>query len=215
MNILNLKPAVFKNSESLTWVEAEEILSTYDLNDKKHVDHITCPLGSEVYIYFQEDSTKYQDWKVDGYQWKNNGNKKPTPRSEPVLFKSYYHIVDKFGKVSKEFTKSVYQLIKQPMPLLIHYSGINCTDLLKAYEPGPHKNIKNIESAEGYQKTLPSQLTKLKQDVRTSSPATIYKASTKHNGLRDLKQARNMRYAVNKAKRFTYDEIASCQLMHL
>ena len=30
MNILNLKPAVFKNSESLTLIEAEGILPTYD-----------------------------------------------------------------------------------------------------------------------------------------------------------------------------------------
>ena len=41
------------NSEFLKLVEAEESLSTFDLNDKKHVDHISIPLGGEVYIYFQ------------------------------------------------------------------------------------------------------------------------------------------------------------------
>ena len=45
---LNPKSSVFMNTESLTWVEAEEILSTFNLNDKKHVDHISNLLGGEV-----------------------------------------------------------------------------------------------------------------------------------------------------------------------
>ena len=68
---------------------------------------------------------------------------------------------------------------------------------VKVYEQRPLGNIKNIESAEGYQKTLPSQHVKLKQDALTSIPATF----TKHqnNGLSNLKKTRNIRYAVNKA----------------
>ena len=34
-----------------------------------------------ISIFRQEDQVKYQDSKVDGNQRKNNGNKKPTPKS--------------------------------------------------------------------------------------------------------------------------------------
>ena len=40
------------NTESLTWFEANEILTTFGIDDKKHVDNSSNPLGGEVYIYF-------------------------------------------------------------------------------------------------------------------------------------------------------------------
>ena len=53
MSNLNPKSSIFMNTESLTWVEAEKILSTFNFNYKKHVDHISNPLGGEVFVYFQ------------------------------------------------------------------------------------------------------------------------------------------------------------------
>ena len=33
-------------------------------------------IGGEIYIYFTKEKTQIDDWKVDGFKWRNNGGLK-------------------------------------------------------------------------------------------------------------------------------------------
>ena len=123
-------------------------------------------------------------------KWRNQGANKPFPANDPVLFKSYYHLIDKDGLVSKEFTKESFYLKGQDLPVLIHYMGIYDSDV--EIESGPHGNIKQKESSQNYMRTLPSVMKELKEQVSQKAPSTVYQ-----KGHRDLKQCQNLRYVSN------------------
>lgn len=78
---------------SLKWFEANEILSNFDSSITPYVTAIMRPLGGEIYLFHSVDRKGQKDYRVDGFQWSNNGGKKPTPTSDPVLYKSYYQIM--------------------------------------------------------------------------------------------------------------------------
>ncbi|RNA32259.1 hypothetical protein BpHYR1_036947 [Brachionus plicatilis] len=204
-----------KKNLRLTNSEAEEMLTSFNHADGNHNPKIFRPRSGEVVFYWSDQPEKYKDWLSDGFKWRNQGGKKPFPVDKPVLFKSYYHIFDK-GIINKNIIKDVYTLIDKPMPVLIHYlKKNNDSDSEIECESGPHGNTKDQEGAQNYQRTMPSVLSELKEKVAKKVPNLVYKETSKKKGARDLKQIQNLRYAVNRQKRFTYDEIANCHLMHI
>ena len=83
---------VFKQAVvSLDWSEAYAILKNFKPDSTPYINSpIVKPKGGDVYIYFTTDELKEDDYKVDYYQWRNNGAKKPTPYNDPVMYKSYF-----------------------------------------------------------------------------------------------------------------------------
>ena len=79
--------------KSLSWQEANAILSDFDVEKHRHVnDKIIDSKGGEIYIFYSLDEDKWAEYSADGYLWKNMGANKPAPINYPVLTKSYNHI---------------------------------------------------------------------------------------------------------------------------
>jgi hypothetical protein len=51
--------------------------------------------------------------------------------------------------------------------------------------------------------------------MTTPNPHVVYKEASLAEKPKNLKQVQNLKYAINKQKRFAYDEIANVHLMHL
>lgn len=86
-------------SKTLKWQEALQIIDEFDYNIHQYVDdRIYDPKGGEIYVFYNINSEKQEDYKVDGYLWRNNGGNKPIPKEtlarKPVLYKSYYLVLD-------------------------------------------------------------------------------------------------------------------------
>ena len=75
-------------------------------------------------IYWTQNPKISKDWLRDGFKWKNQGGRKPLPQDSPLVLKSYYHIIDKTGKITNDFVKNVYILYgsESELPVLIQYS---------------------------------------------------------------------------------------------
>ncbi|CAF1046822.1 unnamed protein product [Brachionus calyciflorus] len=145
------------------------------------------------------------------------------PPDSPLVLKSSYHLIDKTGKIINEFVKNVYIIhgLESESPVFIHYvlnrvgSDSDGSDLEFEYESGPHGNTKNKENAPNYERTLPSVLNQLKEKLGLKLLNVVYKEQNKKRPARNIKQCRNLRYAINKLKRFTYDAVANYHLMHI
>lgn len=185
----------FKVNEqkALKWETVDQILSEFDKDTDVHVnDRILDPQGGEIYLFYTCDPLKYNDWRADGYIWKNMGANKSVPPKDPVLLKSYFHAKNTEKIACNEFKREIWVKIGLESPVLIHYFGNNSN-----FKPGPHGNIKDKESASAFQRTLPSILTQLKEKVVSKDAHMVYKENNKKS--RNLKQCQNIRY-VNKFK---------------
>jgi hypothetical protein len=111
---LNYTPYLKEQLKTLDLDVAAEILNKFDPSKNEHVVAIYKPRGGQVLIYFITLDKK-QDYKVDGYSWTNNGGRKPSPPSNPVIFKTYYDVTlgTKEGKkeTSSEFKKVVFEIM--------------------------------------------------------------------------------------------------------
>ncbi|CAF1116846.1 unnamed protein product, partial [Brachionus calyciflorus] len=95
-------------------------------------------------IYFwTNDPKKANDWKKDGFKWRNQGGCKELPPEEPLAIKSYYHYIDRNGIIINDFTKNVYDDPKK-MPLLIH------SEADFEFDSGPDGNTKNKDHSASY-----------------------------------------------------------------
>ncbi|RNA44067.1 hypothetical protein BpHYR1_014825 [Brachionus plicatilis] len=201
--------------ERLSSSFAESVLLNFNSEDQTHTEVIETPRSGDLIIFWTQDPKKKRDY-CDMFKWKNNGGKKPFPVDNPVFYKSYFHLQEEDGTINKNVIKDVYVLVNKEIPVLIHYldktKDGNCEI---DYKIGPHGNIKNKNNAPSYQRTLPSVLTELREKVTSNVPHLVYKDFSKKKGARDLKQCQNLRYAVNKLKRFSFDELANIHLMHI
>ena len=168
------------------------------------------------------DKKKHEDWKVDGYKWWNNGSKKPLPsKQDPKLMCSYYcAILNQKQEVPKGqwFKKRVMTLnvnkpenYPDPEPIFIQYVGDE-----SYFQPGPHGNAKSDEAkSTTYVRTLPSLLNQMKEDLQNKNPSEFYMSQSIRNKPRDKKQCRNIKQAINKNKRISYDEFANLHVLHI
>ena len=65
-----------RSDKVLSWAMVVDILQEFDPESTPHVDTpFGKPKGGEVYIFFTLDAFKAEDYKIDEYQWRNNGAK--------------------------------------------------------------------------------------------------------------------------------------------
>jgi hypothetical protein len=111
---LNYTPYLKEQFKTLHSEVAAEILNKFDKSKNEHVGTIYKPRGGQVFIYSNTEY-KMQDYKVDGYIWVNNGGRKLSPPSNPIIFKTYYDVLlgKKDGKkeTSSEFKKVVFEIM--------------------------------------------------------------------------------------------------------
>ena len=98
----------------LKWEKALEILDQFDHNVRQYVDdRVYDPQGGDLYIFYNTNPEKQDDYKVDGYLWRNNGANKLVPKEtltrKPQLTKSYYLAIDK-EKVFLNIFKSLFHI---------------------------------------------------------------------------------------------------------
>ena len=80
----------------------------------------------------------------------------------------------------------------------------------------PHGNSAN--SNIGYQRTKPSVVDRLKEQLKTSTPQQVYQNAPVQDAcsqVRNKHQCSNFKYAINKQKRIGHDEIINLHLMHV
>jgi len=102
-----------------------------------------------------------EDWRFDGYRWKQIG-KSHIPRKDPKLTKIHYQLKTANG-LSKEFRKSVYKVHEKPEVLVVQYIGN-----ADAAEDLPHGNAKKPVNFLPVAKALTTQL-----EEKTSKLADI------------------------------------------
>ncbi|CAF0854701.1 unnamed protein product [Brachionus calyciflorus] len=194
------------------------IFENFSKQSGSHTEQIIAPKSGDIIIFWTEDMLKVKDWVHDGLAWKNQGGKKPLPPppNEPMLFKTYFHLIMEDRVTNKNIIKDVYFMVDRLVPVVIHYlDKTKEGNVLLDYPPPLHGNTKNKENSEGFIRTLPSIFSQIKNNVTSKNAHIVYKETSKKNGPRDLKQCQNLRYAVNRLKRFTHDEVANCHLMHI
>nr|XP_047132446.1 uncharacterized protein LOC124811176 [Hydra vulgaris] len=77
------------------------------------------PKAGEVYV-IQVNHGK-DDWRADGYRWKQNGCSK-IPRGSPLYTKIHFATVTSTG-ISNDFQKFVYCDLSRTDLVVIHYIG--------------------------------------------------------------------------------------------
>jgi hypothetical protein len=220
----NLTNNKIYSTSSLTAKEIYEHLLNFKVSNNTHTDIIRNLKGtqSNCFIYYVTDKKKHEDWKVDGYKWWNNGSKKPLPsKQDPKLMCSYYcATLNQKQEVPKGqwFKKRVMTLnVNKPEnypdaePIFIQYAGDE-----SYFQPGPHGNAKSNEAkSTTYVRTLPSLLNQMKEDLQNKNPSEFYMSQSIRNKPRDKKQCRNIKQAINKNKRISYDEFANLHALHI
>jgi hypothetical protein len=82
--------------QPLTWQRVHSILKSFVATQNKHITRpIENARAGEVYIFFSNNPDDQSDWRVDNFQWRNQGANKLTPINNPVLIKSYWHVIDR------------------------------------------------------------------------------------------------------------------------
>jgi hypothetical protein len=113
----------------------------------------------------------------------------------------------------KGFQRFSYQLLDESgkakdTPVVVHYSG---DEALSA--EAPHGNA--TRSRKPFERTPQSVLDYAKSTTQSKTASKTYRAAPPELQLRNLKQAQNMRYAANKNKRITTDDIINVHMQHV
>ena len=85
---VNAKPYLFQQLKALDVGKIHSLLSTYDIHKNVHVERIHNPKGGHGFLFFPSDKNKAEDYKVDGYNLRFMSGTKPTPPSQPVIFRA-------------------------------------------------------------------------------------------------------------------------------
>ena len=51
-----------------------------------------CPKGNSSWLFNWEEDTKRDDWKADGYRWRQNGGQKSVKVNSGTMTRTYYHV---------------------------------------------------------------------------------------------------------------------------
>jgi hypothetical protein len=103
----NIKPYIFQQLKALEIEKIHTILSNYQVNKNAHVERINNPKGGQGFLFFPNDKKKSKDYKVNGYNWRCMSGTKPTPPSQPLLFRSYFSVSISTTKYTHKFQKIV------------------------------------------------------------------------------------------------------------
>ena len=159
------------------------------------------PTGKAVFVLKMDDSNLSDDWRADGYTWRNNG-----VRNMPFNIKKHYF---KLSNGTTSFVRHAYQCSDAPGMIIIHYLGDE-----SGYESKPHGNAKRNNASE-YQRTCPSVIKELKEN-NIQQPSAQYKKllsktfAPEQAGIvtpRNLEQVHMGRYREKQKKKLTHDAI--------
>ena len=187
-------------NEEFTPEEAFKILSEFEKDKINYVSVITKPKGGECFLIYNSSKEKEEDWRVDGIQMRNQGQKK-LPSHKPIIAKQKYNLKLPDNKTSYEFVKLAYRLIIDneiiTNKVLVQYIG----DETKI-QPFSHGNTKYDDKP--YKRTLPSSLKEFNNQLVNQHPHVVYKKSVNNNlDPRNIKQLRNLKKKINKQNRMT------------
>ena len=97
-------------NEEFSPQEAFKILSEFEKDKINYVSVIRNPKGGECFLYFNSNKDKEEDWRLDGIQMRNQGQKK-LPSNKPIIAKQKYILKLPDNKTSYDFIKIGYRLI--------------------------------------------------------------------------------------------------------
>lgn len=172
------------------------------------------PEGGMVFLYL--NPAKPEDWKADGYRWKNSGLK-ALPSKQPLLEKTYYQLLVLEGGakiINRHFSKVTYRLLGDSEGLhgtLIHYLGTVPEEGVKY----PHGN--NKRDMQTYIRTAPSVLKYARQIEKYPtvcysqmvSSADIPASHEEVLNPRNVSQIKNAQSRARKMKRLSQWELYS------
>ena len=166
------------------------------------------PKGGFKYIFKWEIPLKRQDWRVDGYRWRQNTMNRFSYHgvdSKRYYFKLQVGHGDEF---SMEFTKNAIECPLHENQVLVWYQG----DETVARDFA-HGNSKDPEKE--YHRTAPSVLKKIQMETETEKlPIQVYsdlltdcsnRARHMIDAPRDVKQVQNARKFIRRAERSIND----------
>lgn len=118
---------------------SDNIYSAFD-SLSVHDTPLYRPSGGTTYLYRWTDPLKSDEWRKDGYKWRQCGNgtmiNKSTNRS---MTKTYFQAYDGPKSFTKKFTRNVYMRPDVPDTVLVKYVGDE-----QAAIDFPHGNTKEL-----------------------------------------------------------------------
>lgn len=200
------------HAKSLDNKQDPEVTQRYEAQMKLFDSESNLPMHSEVpirpkggfkYIFKWEDALKRQDWRVDGYRWRQNSTIRFTYGGTDC--KRYYFKlqVGPGDEFTTEFTKHAIECPLFENKVLVWYQGDESVVVDFA-----HGNSKDPDKE--FHRTAPSVLTKMKMetdklplqlysDLVTAAPRELERHII--DAPRDIKQVQNARKLARKAER--------------
>ena len=166
-----------------------------------------------LYMYMCIENNHYvtllDDWRCDGYRWRNQGVCK-LPRKLTKVKKMYFDI-DAPNGASREFQRHAYQLVEESSLTLLHYIGNETAAVDFA-----HQNTRTLHD-QPFVRTCPSAIQRLKEACKSAKANVVYKkeigsmtcdpALVKAKTPRNMKQLRNLRYQHLHRSRVSHDAL--------
>ena len=180
-------------ARGLTLDETVEILENYEQHLSR--GRAVHPQGGEMYVF--DRNMIGEDWKCDGYIWRNSGTRY-MPSKNPVIRKNFYFIrtKDSGEKGSREFKKSACFLLKRPNIILVHYMGDE-----KVFTPRKHGNRKKGDVI--FERTCPSVIEAIKSTIVQENPHDTFQRLLSSGGEkpRDIKQLQSLKERLTRSTR--------------
>mgnify|MGYP003471151593 FL=1 len=159
------------------------------------------------------DKQKKEDWKADGYKWRNNGNKKKTifiENTEFIIVKKFFNITDGKSNDSR-FQKHVF-LVESSHHInnfifIVYYGDES------VYVPAPHRNSKKNTPFVPTKKSVIEAI-KLEGDSKPVQVQNIVNSKLKYSAkeckfssVRDDRQVKNVQVSLRNLKKLSHDSL--------
>lgn len=168
---------------------------------------VNLPKGGTTYHYVWNDNAKKDDWRADGYRWRQNGNSKQKFQSGLVK-KTYFKVFDGPQSVSGLFTRTAYTRENRPQALIIEYKG---DESIAGQFPHGHTKY----GSRPHVRTQPSVIRHI-ESASASAPSRIYQTmvtagAEERNQTtavpRNLEQVRNTLKQQRNRRRYSRDAL--------
>ena len=84
---------------------------------------VNLPKGGTTYMYAWNEDTRKEDWRADGYRWRQNGSFKDRKCGAGSLCKTYFKVFDGPNSLTGQFTRTAYTRPDKPNTVVIVYAG--------------------------------------------------------------------------------------------
>ena len=196
------------SNQSLSTADIVNLFKNVSLNKVSHTPAVN-PKDGCVFVY--NTQTNLNDWRADGYLWKNRGHKHLS--THPFLRKDYFSIKAYTNKqYDNGFRRMSWTLICNSNYTVVQYIG-DCS----LYDPRPHGNSRKQDRP--FKRCAPSFMQYATTALKTCKPAFLYKTvisgttvAGKHHGIlnaRNTKQLENIRQKVLNGCRLSSDALSN------